>query len=1265
MYLQKNRTEGTYPIAYIRCNVDSKKIVDAILSANKEASKLLAFNVDIHLNRPIHSLYPYFSKLLPWHSIFLIPSTHELPYTKEFYVAESEEYYSATAMQCSAENEVVFLIRDISFEHYLLSVQEEITKTQFDVLVFLNENLVMQDIVTSNDKEYLTRTREEIIGYSMREVFGNEFAIPMEELALSARSLKKKTSMIYISPEAYDARRFKVIANSISTKKTISYILSIKDITSDIDLNDSLSDSIRHGIIVHDENGTVYSANRRLFDMTGFDEKDVIGGNITSILSEYKSQSGYETILRNTKEQLYRVSVSSTPISPHCKKDRIVTCITNITEIQTAERLLERKIAFENILFDLTNKIFTSNELTFDPIINHALEVLGSFSGSDRSYIFLFREGEIMDNTHEWCAVNISPEIDNLQQLPKDIFPNLIMELSEGKEIYVHEVNKLNDDWIAEREILLAQSVKSILFQPIIGQNHNYGFIGFDAVRSNMSWNKDERQLLRYFANNVGEVLSRNEYTKQMKEMSEKAELLAHERELMNKELNSFFAKMSHEIRNSINSIIGVNNMLLDTHLDPHQLRLTKIVKSSSDFLLNLVRDVLDYSRIDQSTVELHIVPFSLRTTIEQVISSFNQAATDKGISILYQHDRNIPITVQSDPIKIGQILSNLLSNAIKYSDNGQIIVSTHLVEDFGSEIKISLSVKDTGVGIKPDDITKIFEPYYQVQENKKHHQESTGLGLPIVKWLVTAMKGLIEVESVHHQGSKFIVTLPFGIDTNSKLIHPIDPSWINTKALVMNTNSQSAEEIASILKEYRIEVDVITTISDFNLQRPIIEQNTHPYTLCIIDDSIINDEIYNLLKKCKEEGIHNNHLIFITHDPTTEKSLLNYAQDTLFDGFITTPVDSTKLLDEIHSKMRLVERNEKNKYDDYRVLSSLKILVVEDIAINQEIMLYLLGQVGATCEAVNNGLSAIESIKTKHFDVVLLDMRMPGIDGFETTRRIRELPDIEISRIPIVAMTANVSGSEKERCLIAGMDDYLSKPIKPEELYGTLLQFLPSEIITLPDEKLCSNTSKNSVDHIIEGIDIEKTLVYLHGDMELFIRLLNQFYEGYKDFSALYEETAKDENERLRFVHSVRSICANLGATRLSQLATQLEKMISQQLFEDYEQTEQGFLDEFSLIIDSLKTSPYIKRGIDKVDENSISLSLEEIIKILNTLRKGLISGKAQSIAESMEKLLNASFEGIVQEKVANLQNLTRLYKYHESISQLDEIVQLLSEGC
>ena len=515
MCIQKKGDEESSPIAYFRCKIDSKGIVEHIISANKEASLLLGYNLDEHLNKPMLTLYPYFSKHLPWHSIFLLPSTNTLPYTKEFFVAYSEEYYCVTFMNCSEPDEVILLIRDISLEHHLLSVQEEVTKTQFDVLLFLDEKLNMQKIITSNDKEYLTRPREELIGFSMRKVFGNEFAIPMEELALASKTNEHKTSMIFHSPETYDTRRFKIIAKCITSKKKISYILSIKDISSDIDISDSLTDSIRHGIIVHDEHGVVYSANPRLYEMTGFSDNEVVGKHINTLLSEYNSGEEYETLLFNKKDQLFRVRVASTSIAPNCKEHRIVTVVTNITEVQTTERLLERKITFENILFDLTSKIFTTNDLNFNIMVDHALKVLGDFTGADRAYIFLYRKGETMDNTHEWCAENITPEKENLQQLPKEIFPNWIYNLSKGKEIYFQEIETLSDEWLAEREILLAQSVKSVLVHPIIGQDNNFGFIGFDAVKSSMSWNKEERQLLRFFANNLGEVLSRNINTKQ------------------------------------------------------------------------------------------------------------------------------------------------------------------------------------------------------------------------------------------------------------------------------------------------------------------------------------------------------------------------------------------------------------------------------------------------------------------------------------------------------------------------------------------------------------------------------------------------------------------------------------------------------------------------------------------------------------------------------------------------------------------------------
>ena len=425
----------------------------------------------------------------------------------------------------------------------------------------------------------------------------------------------------------------------------------------------------------------------------------------------------------------------------------------------------------------------------------------------------------------------------------------------------------------------------------------------------------------------------------------------------------------------------------------------------------------------------------------------------------------------------------------------------------------------------------------------------------------------------------------------------------------------------------------------------------------------MIDSTVYQQLVNCKKESTYDKRLIFITSEIPISSSLFLHKDEEIIDNYFIYPIDPNRLIDEIQSKMKNLKKKKKINFNDFKILSRLKVLVVEDIEINQEIMLYQLGQVGIQCEAVSNGHAAIEKIKQSSFDVILLDIRMPGIDGYETTRLIRALPEIEQSHVPIVAMTGNVSIVEREKCLLAGMDDYLSKPIIAEDLYGTLLQYLPIEIVLPQKENRYKINSNNPSKPPLKGIDVDMAFNLLDNDKELFTHLLNQFFEEYHDFTDLYNNTANDNNQRTHFIHSIKSISANLGATKLSQLAATLEKLVSEVSYEDYALAQHEFLNEFSLVIDSIKHSEYFEKPKQREQIDFISLSIQEILSLLNMLKNGLRGGRNKEINKSMEMLLSISFEGLAREKIATLQNFIRLYNYNKAILQVDEIIHLLSQ--
>ncbi len=1249
--------EGNSPsVAFIRCTIDSIGKIKVIKFANDEALGLMGLNLSSVTNKPVEKVISSCKRHLPWKKLFHAASLRSVPFVEDGLRSTTGRQLSVTYLSTEIPDELLIIIKDTSIEHYSYNLREQITKYQYDILLLLDEYLIIRNIEFSTDEDILSKSRKELMGHTLKEVFGPNFARPVNNLLLGIKDDGESSSMIYYSPDIQNPRRLKINGQKISSGQLFHYILNIKDITSEIDFSSRPLKDFYQGILVYDEKGIIISANSLFERMTGFKMDEIVGKQVHEFLKTATASQTYETTIVTKQKKHFRVNVTNSVLE-HIRSEKLyIAAITEISGIISTQRLLERKKIFEDILFDMTTKMLISDEITFNSTINNALITLGTFSGADRAYVFMFRQEKTMDNTHEWVASGITSQIENLQQLPQRMFPNWVSTINKGKELYIHDIDSLESNWKAEQKLLQAQQIKSVLVTPIIGHKKVFGFIGFDAVTSNMSWTNDERRLLRFYANTIGETLARKENTLLLNEMRDKAESLASEREQINRELNSFFAKMSHEIRNSINSIIGINQMLMDTDLDATQKRYSKIIRSNSEFLLNLIRDVLDFSRMNDHVVDLHLSKFSLSEIILQVIDSLRVFADDKELTMEFVEDENLNKSLYGDAVRISQIVSNLVSNAIKYTETGSIRISTKLVNSDSNQITASIMVEDTGIGIKEADLEKIFEPYFQIDDSSRQTLESSGLGLPIVQWLVGAMGGTINVESEYMKGSTFTCTLPLQVIAQEESYLSGDPSWKDKKVLIAQADLEKMKELTSLLNAWGFQIDTVQTRNKLKEKVSQLIDAENPYSVCFIDSSFIDDQINTYLLSCKTSGRFFHHLLFLTSHVSPD--LTAESANCPFDGYLLYPVDENFLYEQLKTKMDRMSIEKALVYDDFKVLSGLDILIVDDIAINREIIMYHFDKVGIHGDHTDNGLTAVEMVKQNNYDIVLLDIQMPKIDGYETCARIRALGDKKKSKVPIIAMTGNVAPGEREKCLIAKMDDYLEKPVKAEQLYGSLLQFLPSEMYLSPRQNRIEINDESSIMNPLTGIDTNRALKNLQNDKELYIKLLNQFYDEYHDYARIYNDTAEKETERIRFVHSIKSVAANLGAMKLSRLASDLEKMIPDMEYEYYAEIQHSFMKEFAIVIQSIEHSPYCIKEEEPAILEKEDIGLNRLLEILSKLQQDLRTGNRNSINSTVEELNQLRFEEGYKEKMTVIRNTIRLYDYQKAEIYVGEMI-------
>ncbi|MGC8908390.1 MAG: response regulator [Desulfomonilaceae bacterium] len=696
---------------------------------------------------------------------------------------------------------------------------------------------------------------------------------------------------------------------------------------------------------------------------------------------------------------------------------------------------------------DLTNEIHERKAA--QERLRENLQFLHTLLDTIPSPIFYKTSDGILEECNDAFA-------ERLVGLPKDqIVGKAIDELPEQVSQRIQDsVLRGNDELIAqgkpiayEASVRCVNGVDRVLsIHKAAHVNDSGQLVGIVGVMVDVTELKEKENALRE-AKEKAEALNL-----ELAESVRRAEELAERAEAASRAKSEFLAKMSHEIRTPMNGIIGMTELLLDTNIDDEQREYLNAVKISADALLTVISDVLDFSKIEAGKLEFFVTDFDLRDCIGDTLTSLGAQAYKKGLELAYSVDPEVPALVVGDPGRVRQILVNLVGNSIKFTEAGEIVVNVRLLNKTDDEVEIHVTVRDTGIGIPEDKQQKIFEAFEQVDNASTRQYAGTGLGLAITSQLVQKMGGRIWVESTLGKGSVFHFTLKLGVSSQSKKpkngIANFDLT--DLPVLVVDDNATNRQILADTLRSWGM---VPTTVADSAEAIQAVakaREQGKPFTLALIDFLLPDMDGFQLTQKINgTPGLEIATIVMLTSGG--QRGDAARCRELGIAGYLLKPVKQSDLFAAI---VRTLNRNaEGESANTLTTRHSLReshrplhILLAEDNLINQKLAVRVLNNMGHTVVVARNGEEAVELYQKEHFDMVLMDIQMPKMDGFQATAAIRNLEAETGRHIPIVAMTAHALKGDEERCLAAGMDAYVSKPIKLQELFRVIESFAPQK---------------------------------------------------------------------------------------------------------------------------------------------------------------------------------------------------------------------------